>query len=85
MSAPAIPKIIIGRSQSAPWIPPDGNIACGNSIRIRVETAEAMKAARIASVTTQACGWSVVDSCCARPRLRPSVDSWAANSMTITA
>jgi hypothetical protein len=53
MSAPAMPKSTTGRSQSAPWIPPAGNIACGNSIRIRVETAEAMKAARIASMTTQ--------------------------------
>jgi hypothetical protein len=56
MSAPAIPKITIGSSQSAPWMPPAGNIACGNSIRMVVETAEAMKAARMASVTTQLCG-----------------------------
>ena len=62
-----------------------GNIACGKTISIALATAEAMKAASRPSATTWAWGWSVVESCWARPRLRPIVASWAASSTTITA
>jgi hypothetical protein len=64
---------------------PLGNIACGKNIRSAVPTAEARKAARTASMTTQEWGWSVVESSRASPRLSPRVASWAANSMTMTA
>ena len=80
-----MPKMTSGSSHSAPLMSPAGNIACGTSIRIALATAEAMKAASSPSMTTQAWGWSVVDSCWARPRFSPKVASWAASSITITA
>ena len=76
---------VIGSSHSSPVISLLGNIACGKTNSSAIASAEPSAATINASQTTQTCGLSVWASCWARPRFRPSVASWAANSTIRTA